>query len=389
MAKRYVDNKTVEITPGKKKHRGRGCLVVLIILVVIITAAVAGMYFYLKSLGINTIERTSAEAVSNEYHLFENEAEVKEYSGMITAARDNDDLRGILSDWYRADGDIMATNKVLNILVVGYDDSGTDDSTGNSDTMIIASIDRKNKKITLCSLLRDSFTYFEDSNGNEYYSKLNAAYAYGGADCLIRAVEKNYKIRIDHFAAVNFDGFIALVDAMGGITMTVTQEEAEAIEDYAKIKGVPYGENVTLNGLHALMFSRMRKIYITGDVQRTVNQRRVINSIINKAKSDLTVSSLNKIISTVAPYISTDMSVTDLMKLGTSAVVSKWYNYTVYSMEAPPEEYRLDYNGSQWMWIVDYPASAQYVQTQLYGETNIEIPEGTESALYAYNNTGY
>ena len=270
MAKRYVDNKTVEITPGKKKHRGRGCLVVIIILAVIAAAATAGLYFYLKSLGINTIDLTAGEDVSNDSYLFEdlNEEEIKQYSGMITAARDNYDLRSILRDWYKAEGDLMATNKVINFLIVGYDDSGMDDSSGNSDAMIIASIDRKNKKITLCSLLRDSFTYFEDSNGNEYYSKLNAAYAYGGADCLISAVEHNYKIRIDHFAAVNFEGFIALVDAMGGITMTVTQEEAEAIEAYAKIKGVPYGEDVTLNGLHALMFSRMRKIYITGDVHK-------------------------------------------------------------------------------------------------------------------------
>ncbi len=391
MAKRYVDNKTVEITPGKKKHRGRGCLAVLIIIAVVLAAAAAGLYFYLRSLGIKTIDLTAGEDVSNDSYLFDdlNEEEIKQYSGMITAARDDYDLRSILRDWYKAEGDLMATNKVINILVVGYDDSGMDDSSGNSDAMIIASIDRKNKKITLCSLLRDSFTYFEDSKGNEYYSKLNAAYSYGGADCLISAVEHNYKIRIDHFAAVNFEGFIALVDAMGGITMTVTEEEAKAIEDYAKITGVPYGEDVTLNGLHALMFSRMRKIYITGDVQRTVNQRRVINSIINKAKTDLTISSLNKIITTVAPYISTDMTARDLLILGTNAVIGKWYNYSVYSMEAPPESCRLDYNGSQWMWIVDYPVSAQYVQTQMYGETNIEIPDGTESALYAYNNTGY
>ena len=92
MAKRYVDNKTVEITPGKKKHRGRGCLVVLIILVVIIAAAVAGIYFYLKSLGINTIDLSSGEDVSNDSYLFDdlNEEEIKEYSGMITAAYMNE-----------------------------------------------------------------------------------------------------------------------------------------------------------------------------------------------------------------------------------------------------------------------------------------------------------
>lgn len=391
MSKRYDDTKIMEITPGKRAHRGRGCLAVIIILLVIVAAVVAGLYFYLRSLGIKTVSFTRNEEVTDDSYLFDdmNEEEVKLYSGIITAARDDYDLRSILSDWYHTEGDLMATNKVINILIVGYDESIGDDEGGNSDAMIIASVDRKNKKITLCSLLRDSFTYFEDSDGDGYYSKLNAAYAYGGPECLIKAVEKNYKIRIDHFAAVNFEGFISLIDAMGGITMTVTEEEAQAIEEYANITGVPYGEDVTLNGLHALMFSRMRKIYLTGDVQRTANQRRVINSIINKAKTELTLTKLNKIITTVAPYVMTDMSTSELLSLGTRAIINQWYNFSVYSMEAPPESCRLDYNGSQWMWIVDYPLSAQYVQTQLYGETNITIPEGAESALTAYNNTGY
>ena len=62
-----------------------------------------------------------------------------------------------------------------------------------------------------------------------------------------------------------------------------------------------------------------------------------------------------------------------MVSLGTSAIIGKWYNYTVYSMEAPPESARKEYNGNSWMWLVDYPYSAQYVQKQIYGESNIVI----------------
>lgn len=350
-------------------------LSIIIILLVIIFALVGGIMIYMKSIGINHIDSENDNSgVKDDSVLYEDlqEDEKKEYFDMITAIRDNSDISTTLYNWYSNGGDHMAANTVLNILIVGIDASGGVPMQGNSDVMMLASVDKKNGRITLCSFLRDSYTYFEDSDGSGYYSKLNAAYAYGGADCLINAIEYNYKIDIDYFVAVDFEAFEKVIDAIGGVNLDVTQKEAQAMEDYANISGVPYGENVLLNGEQALLFSRMRKIYVTGDVQRAENQRKVINAIIKKSRT-LGLSDLNNVVQTLGEYVYTDCPMTKIISLGTNAILGKWYNFQVYSMEAPPLSAREEYNGSSWMWMVDYPYSAQYVQKQIFGESNIVI----------------
>ncbi len=362
----------------EKKKKGtlkKVILSIVIILLVIILALIGGIMIYMNSIGINHVDSTDDNSGSKDDSvLYEDlaEEEKEEYYDMITAIRDNSDISTTLYNWYTNDGDHMASNNVLNILIVGIDASGGVPMQGNSDVMMLASVDKKNGRITLCSFLRDSYTYFEDSDGSGYYSKLNAAYAYGGADCLMNAIEYNYKIDVDYFVAVDFEAFEKVIDAIGGVNLDVTQKEAQAMEDYANVSGVPYGENVLLNGEQALLFSRMRKIYVTGDVQRAENQRKVINAIIKKSRT-LGLSDLNNVVQTLGEYVYTDCPMTKIISLGTNAILGKWYNFQVYSMEAPPLSAREEYNGSSWMWMVDYPYSAQYVQKQIFGESNIVI----------------
>lgn len=377
MGRRQDVSSVVEIPVKKKKSTLKKVLItILIILLVIVFALVVGVLLYMNSIGINHIDTDDNNTGdnTNDSVLFEDlaEEEKDEYYDMITAIRDNSDISTSLYNWYTNGGDHMTSNNVLNILIVGIDASGGVPMQGNSDVMMLASVNKKEQKITLCSFLRDSYTYFETSSGNGYYSKLNAAYANGGADCLMNAIEYNYKIDLDYFVAVDFEAFEKVIDAIGGINLDVSEDEARAMEEYANITGVPYGENVHLNGEQALLFSRMRKIYVTGDVQRTENQRKVINAIIKKSRT-LGLSDLNKVVQTLGEYVYTDCPATKIVSLGTNAILGKWYNFQVYSMEAPPQSAREEYNGSSWMWMVDYPYSAQYVQKQIYGESNIVI----------------
>lgn len=377
MEKRHDVSEVVELPKKKKKSGVKKVLIaILIIILVLIFAVIVGVMLYMHSLGINYFDRDNDghEDNTNDSVLYDDlsEDEIDEYHSIITAIRDNSDISATLYNWYTNGGDLMSSKNVLNILIVGIDASGGVPMQGNSDVMMLASVNKKRGAITLCSFLRDSYTYFETSAGSGYYSKLNAAYANGGADCLVSAIENNYKIKIDYFVAVDFEAFEKAIDAIGGINLDVEQFEAEAMEEYAGITGVPYGENVHLNGEQALLFSRMRKIYTTGDVQRTQNQRKVINAIIKKSKT-LGLGDLNKAVQTVGQYVYTDCPSTKIVSLGTNAILGKWYDFQVYSMEAPPESAREAYNGNTWMWLVDYPYSAQYVQKQIYGETNIVI----------------
>lgn len=376
MNRRKDISEVIEIPLKKSTLAWKKVLIsVLVVVFVLIFAAVVGAIIYINSIGINFV---SPDDNNSQYETDDNflygdlsDEEAQEYHSMITSVRNDSNISSQLYSWYTNGGEHMSSSNVINILIIGVD--GREGSMqGNSDVMMLASINKKQESITLCSFLRDSYTYFETSAGSGYYSKLNAAYSYGGADCLVKAIEKNYKIEIDHFVAVDFESFEKVIDAIGGINLDVTQREAQAIEDYGKISGVPYGDNVHLNGEQALLFARMRKIYISGDVQRTQNQRKVINAIIKKTKT-LSISDLNNVVQTLGEYIYTDCSMTKMVSLGTNAIIGKWYNYTVYSMEAPPESARKAYDGKSWMWMVDYPYSAQYVQKQIYGESNIVI----------------
>ncbi len=378
MQKRYDVSEVVEIPQNNKKKIIKKIVIsLLIILLSLIFIGIVGVLVYVNSIGINFIDTDKEDNVVenvNDEGLFEDipEENVNEYYNIITAIRDNSDISSSLKTWYTNGGDHMYSGNVINILIVGIDASGGVPMQGNSDVMMLASINKKEQKITLCSFLRDSYTYFETSNGNGYYSKLNAAYSYGGADCLMRAIENNYKIKLDYFVAVDFEAFEKVIDAIGGINLNLTQQEAKAMENYAGITGVPYGENTLLNGEHALLFSRMRKIYVSGDVQRTENQRKVINAIIKKSRT-LGLADLNTVVQTLGEYVYTDCPTTKIISLGTNAILGKWYDFQVYSMEAPPESAREGYDGKSWIWLVDYPYSAQYVQKQIYGETNIVI----------------
>lgn len=378
MQKRYDVSEVVEIPQDNKKKVVRKIVIsLLIILLSLVFIGIVGVLVYINSIGINHIDTNKDEIVSdnnNDNVLFEDIADedIDEYYNIITTIRDNSDISSSLKNWYTNGGDHMYSNNVINILIVGIDASGGVPMQGNSDVMMLASVNKKEQKITLCSFLRDSYTYFETSSGNGYYSKLNAAYANGGADCLMRAIENNYKIKLDYFVAVDFEAFEKVIDAIGGINLNLTQQEAKAMENYAGITGVPYGENTLLNGEQALLFSRMRKIYVSGDVQRTENQRKVINAIIKKSRT-LGLSDLNTVVQTLGEYVYTDCPTTKIISLGTNAILGKWYDFQVYSMEAPPESAREGYDGKSWIWLVDYPYSAQYVQKQIYGETNIVI----------------
>ncbi len=377
MDKRRISSEVVDVPPKKKKSAKKVIIAIIAIILVLAIGAVSAVYIYMNSLGINFHDEDDiipdSELETNDDILYEDLAseDVSEHYEIINTIRGDNSLSSTLKNWYHNSGDIMSSKNVLNILIIGVD-SRSGKIQGNSDVMMLASINKNKESITLCSFLRDSYTYFESASGKGYYSKLNAAFSYGGADCLVRAIENNYKIGIDYFVAVDFSAFKKVIDEIGGVNLDVTQAEARAMEKYGNISGIPYGEDVLLNGEQALLFARMRKIYTSGDIKRTENQREVINAIIKKTR-DLSVADLNDVVQTLGEYVYTDCSASKIVSLGTNAILGQWYNYQVYSMESPPESARKAYNGNSWMWIVDYPYSAQYVQKQIYGQTNIVI----------------
>ncbi len=207
---------------------------------------------------------------------------------------------------------LVSEGHVRNILLIGADKAKG--GASRSDSIMIASVNRKTGKITVVSILRD--THVDVPGHSE--SKINAAYAWGGANLLIQTIEQNFGIKIDDYATVDFEMFTALIDGLGGIDVEVTEDEADYINNRHKYgkeekpETVPSGENVHLTGYQALWYARIRKL--DSDFNRTERQRKVIAAIMEKAK-DMGVFGLISTAKDVAPYVETTLSTTDFWAL--------------------------------------------------------------------------
>lgn len=299
-------------------------------------------------------------------------------------------------------GDKLQSSKVINILMIGQD--GASDET-NSDTIIIASINTEKKTITLCSVMRDSYTY-SNIGGSARCDKINHTYAWGGADALKTTLENDLKIVIDHYVSINFEGFRNMIDQIGGVDVTVTEAEANYMNRTTQMKGFEAGESVHMDGKHALVFARIRKL--DSDIERTRRQRIIITSVLNKLKNS-SAAELNNLVNKFLPYVSTDCSNKAILSYASNAISNGWLNYEVSQLTEPSMNYRAEGKMTTYssrtsplfIWIVDWVLVAKEVQLAFYGTTNIEIDEAThvspvdiingnaaETTTYAYSGNG-
>lgn len=299
------------------------------------------------------------------------------------------DFKQALIDWATTGNDKhMYSKNVINVLLIGADSrDGT--NSGNTDVMMLLSLNKKTKQLKICSLFRDSYLYVEGKKSS-YCTKLNSAYSMGGPECLLQTIENNYKIEIDNYVMVNFETFEKIIDEMGGVTVAeVKQYEADEIVRYSDgAISPPVGQNVTLDGAEALMFCRIRKCDADGDVSRTRRQRMVIDSIIDRVLS-ASISDINKYIDILLPYVETGFTNSKIISLGFSAVTGGWAKYEREQIQVPSEENRTSGDANMWIWVVDYQKAAHDLQIALYGQSNIIIKENRISIIDIYNGANY
>ena len=155
---------------------------------------------------------------------------------------------------------------------------GVEDSTQRTDTIML--LHTGSGPNLLLSVPRDSLVPIPGRGT----TKINAAFAYGGPKLLVRTLEQNTGIRIDHFVEIGFGGFVNTVDAVGGITICPANNLRDRRSGLNIKKGCQEVDGVT-----ALAFSRNRHSYkALGDVQRAANQRKVVGAIGSKVKSPWT-----------------------------------------------------------------------------------------------------
>lgn len=215
----------------------------------------------------------------------------------------------------------LPENKDLyNILLIGVDRRDTS-WNGNSDSMIVASINKKTRRIHLISLMRDLYADIESYGAR----KLNAACAIGGPTLLVSTIESNYRIKIDHYACVDFVSMARIIDLLGGVTIEVSEEEATTanglIQDMCNTQGIDSAGHLYENGagsynadgLMAVGYSRIRFVG-NSDYERTERQRFVLSQIMSRVKS-MNAQELNAFIRGALPYITHNIDSLSMISL--------------------------------------------------------------------------
>lgn len=261
---------------------------------------------------------------------------------------------------------------VKNILLIG-NDSRTEDESGRSDAMILVSISSKTNSIHMTSLLRDIYVDIPGNGGN----RLNAAYAYGGAELLMETLEENFGIEVNRYMLVNFQAFANVVDAVGGVDLEVTNEEVQYINgylvEYNQLTGKPEGTdyldtslsgNIHLNGPQALAYCRNR--YIGTDFARTERQRKVLNAAIRKMPVAMLTNG-SELIDSLAANVTTNLTKSEVSGLMMQA--PRMLNYDLVQGTIPQEG---TYSGATIRGMsvleIDFEANKEYIQKEIYGK---------------------
>ena len=358
--------------------------IIVVVAILVLAAVTMGIYVFAK-VGLINIDKDGK--VDPDYTL----APEDEFDNMYDAA-DTSGLDALITAWAKNGGEKYSSKNVINVLLIGVDDA--ESNTGRSDALILLSLNKRTKKITLVSFLRDSYTYMnipDASRNPERCCKLNHSYRWGGYPVLIETLENDYKIEIDHYISVDFKSFPKLIDSLGGVSVPIEPYEADYINrTTTKIKKISAGDSVKLSGSQALVYSRIRHVDNEGDVGRTARQRTVIMALIKSAQN-ASAGQLNNALDIVLPNVVTNYKRSEILSLMTQALSQGWMNYEIKQIVMPTEGnytsaqlytyYGKIINQRLSVWVVDYTVVARELQLALYGDTNIKIGDNHVSAV--------
>ncbi|MFB4473693.1 LCP family protein [Oceanobacillus caeni] len=270
MSKRQL-NESTRIVRRKKKRRIRKRIYILLPIVIVFL----GIFLYASYLYIK------ADSIFS--------------SAYEDDGREKSDLREIPVD---------PTKDNVSVLIMGIDSSEKRGESKNSrtDTLMVATLNKKENSIKLLSIPRDSLVYIPEVG---YETKINHAHAFGGTRGTINTVENLLDIPIDYYVKVNFDAFIDVVDAVGGITVDVPYElkEQNSKDKAGAIHLLPGKQH--LDGEEALALARTRKK--DNDIMRGERQQEIMKAIIAKGASVHGIMNIDDVIEAVGGNLTTNM----------------------------------------------------------------------------------
>ena len=305
-------------------------------------------------------------------------------------------------------------NSIKNIALFGLD-SRTSEFKGQSDVIMILTVDNRHHSIKMTSIMRDTRVPIEGQGFEQYIdgwdTRINAAYAYGGPELAIRTLNQHFGLDIEDYVTINFVNMAAIVDAFGGVELEVTGEEMAQVnlnltnltlevqvqqerdlaagmyndlyypeitkEDYFKdAYGSPdfnstsfQGGKYLLNGNQAVAYGRIRNL--GSDYVRVARQQKVFAALVQRLKN-ISFTEYPGLIKQMMPYCEINLSLDDI--IGMAPILTS--SFDVQSITVPDVEYETDlYDGpveeggeQVYYLIYDVTNAAQRVSAFIYEE---------------------
>jgi len=362
-AQRYSRDSGAYVATVKPRSKKR--VVFVVILIVLLVAAIAGVAFFIY-------KETRKAEINDDLHKMD-EAQLEALDSVLTGTQ--------------------TVDEPFVVLLLGTDSSAEREESEEyggggfrTDTNILARIDPVNNTVSLISIQRDTLIDLPDVG----VTKFNAAYTYGGPSGTIEAVKQLTGVDVDHYAEIDFDGMVSLIDAVGGIDVYVP----EAIDDYDAGGSVEEGMQ-HLDGEHALVFARSRA-YADGDYTRATNQRIILEALVHKLL-ETPASELAGIIQASTEFLTTDSgldfdfiySVADQMRHNPDRPTVE-----VYSANLPSVATMI---GDVSYVVLDTAGTADMIAAFLAGEdigqvevsSSIDQDIANAEALVGYSGYGY
>lgn len=294
----------------------------------------------------------------------------EERTGVVVSADELDSIHNLMSSL--SERETISDDDIYNVMLIGVD--RRDKSwNGNSDAMMLVSVNKAKNKVSITSLMRDTYVDIEGVG----YAKLNASYAYGAGPLLCQTVTDTYKVKVDRYAAVDFFDLIEIIDIIGGVSLEITPKEAEVANGYIldmcnlmEIDGYEHqipseGGLVRCDGVQAVAYARNRYVG-NSDFQRTERQRYVIQQLIKEVEQ-MNISQMTEKMQSILGHVTMNIPESEIWSM--LGEVPEILDYEFEMSRVPYDNmYSVIYVKGQDMLVPDWDATIEKMHNTIYGK---------------------
>lgn len=361
-----MDSNELDQQPKKKKRWKKVVLIIIAVILLLLLLAAAVAVIWVNGLLnlINKTDGTMGTMSSSEMDAFlqdNTDPSDPDFTGDVVDPTD--------VTW-ETTPQIEQGPNLINILLIGSD-TRKPGYRARSDTMILCTLNKAEKTLTMTSFMRDMYVQIPGHADN----RINVAYAFGGMSLLNQCMEKNFGVQVDGNFAVEFESFKDVIDVLGGVTINLTKTEAnymkrESLWEYEDRQktDLDFVEGANhLNGAEALTYARIRSIG-PSDFGRTQRQRNVMTAAFNQCKN-LSVTELYSLLEQVLPLLTTDLDNATILSYA-AQVIPMMSELTIVTERIPVDgAYKNAWVSGMSVLIPDLEANRQVLNEFLTDET--------------------